>query len=679
MKYNSKLFIILSLLSMIFFSCEEIPINPNGEGCEEIHGNWVRVRSNNPANDGMELIATGTEGTIIVGRGNFTVGAIKWKDISGSGTNFTHQELGSDGLYYNASMELIGDTINIQVSSSGAGNIQKWVRKEAYTDPGPSAETQTLDCSSFGTAQTLANGPAAVDYIIPSGCVIDVTDALTIEPGTVIHMEANSGIGVYDNGSIYAVGTDAEPIIIKGSDNARGWWRGIHIETVSSNNQLDYVQIENAGSNYIYCCNEVATVFLKGAKISIKNSRIAQGEGMGIYMKGDAELREYENNTITSHTEYPLGLSIEMAGQLDGTASNYTGNDKDFVLLEDITMDDESRLKKLDVPYLSVAEVYDITDKLTIEAGVEWSMVENAGIGVYDQGALKIEGTSGEPVIIRGVTGERGLWRGIHVETNSISNDINYLQLSNAGSNYVYCCNEKASLFLKDGALSIRNSTISDGAEYGIVANADFSFTAFEGNTITNHDKAPVLTSGENAGFMGGNSSDFTGNNRDFIEMLNSNIATPTRLQKPNVPYYISAFVLDVTKPLTIDPGVEMVFGENGGIGVYDEGTLNAVGTATDKIIFRGSVTQKGQWRGIHTETLSNNNELTHVELTDSGGNYVYCCNSAAALFVKAGRMKVTNSYIHDNDGCGIFVKAGATLEETGNTFAGNADGHICN
>ena len=200
-------------------------------------------------------------------------------------------------------------------------------------------------------------------------------------------METNSGIGVYDNGSINAVGTDTEPIIIKGTDNARGWWRGIHIETVSTNNRLEYVQIENAGSNYVYCCNEVATVFLKGAKISIKNSRIAQGEGMGIYMNGAAELREFENNTITTHKEYPLALGIEQAGQLDGSGSNYTGNDKDYVLLEDRTMDDESRLKKLDVSYLSVAEVYDITDKLTIEAGVEWLMIENAGIGVFDQGS----------------------------------------------------------------------------------------------------------------------------------------------------------------------------------------------------------------------------------------------------------------------------------------------------
>ena len=98
-----------------------------------------------------------------------------------------------------------------------------------------------------------------------------------------------------------------------------------------------------------------------------------------------------------------------------------------------------------------------------------------------------------------------------------------------------------------------------------------------------------------------------------------------------------------------------------------------------DKIIFRGKTAQPGYWRGIHTETISFDNELTHVELRDAGSNYVYCCNAVAALFLKNGRMKVTNTYIHDNAGCGIFVSSGATLEETGNTFAGNADGHICN
>ncbi|MEZ4851034.1 MAG: hypothetical protein R3B93_20945, partial [Bacteroidia bacterium] len=112
---------------------------------------------------------------------------------------------------------------------------------------------------------------------------------------------------------------------------------------------------------------------------------------------------------------------------------------------------------------------------------------------------------------------------------------------------------------------------------------------------------------------------------------------------------------------------------------VYDNGTLNAVGTASNKIIFRGKENVKGYWRGIHTETNSNSNEITHAEIANAGSNYVYCCNDIAGLIVKDGKMKVTNSYIHDNDGCGIFVKSGATLEESGNTFANNTDGNICN
>ncbi|MDW3649333.1 MAG: hypothetical protein R8P61_19855 [Bacteroidia bacterium] len=674
MKYNSKLLVILSLLSMIFFSCEEGPINPNAEGCEEIHGNWVRVRSNNPANDGMELIATGTEGTILVGRGNFNVGDIKWKDISGGGGNFTHQELGSDGNYYSASMELIADTIYVTVSSSGAGNEQKWVRKESYTDPGPSGETQILDCS-ISENTTLVNGPAAVDYRID--CVLDLTASLTIEPGTVIEFSQNAGIGVYDNGELKALGTSGEPIIFKGTTANKGWWRGIHIETPLSN-QLDYVEIQDAAGNYVYCCNDKASLFLKDGSIEIRNTRISNGEEHGIIIRNAVEIGIFENNTITSHDKEPLVLPIQQAQKLDGLGSDFSGNGQNFVLLTDDDVTEESRLKKLNIPYELEGAVYDIKEKLTIDAGVELQMNENAGIGVFDQGALKVEGTDLEPVIMKGRESLRGYWRGIHIETNSLSNILDHLQVSNAGSNYVYCCNVVASVFLKDGRTTIRNSSITEGQGYGIATTDDFTFSGFENNVISTHDAEPLYISIEQAAELDGMNSDYSGNDEDYLHVYNSSVGNQIEIDKTNVPFLLHS-VIDVTKPLTLEPGVEFAFALNAGLGVYDDGILNAIGTSTDKIIFRGKTAQPGYWRGIHTETISFDNELTHVEIRDAGSNYVYCCNSVAALFLRSGRMKVTNSYIHDNAGCGIFVRSGSTLEENGNTYAGNADGHICN
>ncbi|MEL6255237.1 MAG: hypothetical protein AAFR87_24725 [Bacteroidota bacterium] len=680
MKYNSKLLVILSILSMFFFSCEEIPINPGGgEGCEEIHGNWVRVRSNNPANDGMELIATGTEGTVIVARGSFDIGAIKWKDISGSGTNFTHQELGSDGLYYDASMELVSDTINISVNSSGSGNIQKWVRKESYTDPGPSGSSLTLDCS-ITEPMTLRNGSSAVDYVVPTNCVVDVTAALTIEPGTVIQMGENSGFGVYDNGSFNLLGTASEPIIIKGSTANRGWWRGIHIETDFSSNQMEYVQISDAGANYVYCCNTVASVFLKGASISMKNTRITNGDGIGLYTTNEAELREFESNTISNHNEFPLSMTIIEAQQLDGTASDFSGNDKDFAFLRKASVNEDSRLKKLNIPYEMETGVTDVTENLTLEAGVEIYMNENSGIGVFDNGSLTIDGTNDDPVILKGKSNVRGFWRGIHIETNTLGNNINYLNMSNAGSNYVYCCNTIASIFLKDGQTTIKNSSITDGAGYGIATKKNFSFREYENNSISTHDLEPLYLTIDQAGELDGTGSSYTGNDEDYILLYRAGTTASVDLLKTDVPYSVETnVVIDITKPLSLAAGVDIAFGSSAGLGIYDEGVLNAEGSVTEYIKFRGRTDQKGYWRGIHSETNSNSNILDYVEIRNAGINYVYCCNGPAGLLVKGGQMTVSNSFIADNDGCGIRISSGGTLTETNNTFSNNTDGHICN
>lgn len=657
---------------------------PGQNTLDSIDGEWVRVASNNPANDGMVVTVTGSTGTVTENpRSSFAIGAVKWRNVTpNDASGFNYEELGSDANYYDATMELDGDTIFIDVFSTGAGNIQKYVKRSEYTDPGPSAETITLDCSGFNTDSELENGPAAVDYIVPSGCVLDVTAALSIQAGTVIQFEENSGIGVYDGGSLKMVGTSAEPIILRGKEAIAGYWRGIHIETNSFNNLFDYVNISDAGSNYVYCCNTVATVFLKGGKLKMTNSTLSNGDGYGLYANEQAELLDYANNEITTHTDMAMWIHLERAGELDGTGSTYVGNEKDFVGVFESTLDEEVSVPALDVPFFfEEGKVMDIIDDLTLEAGVEIVMGNEAGIGVIDNGSLKVTGTNTAPVTIRGEEATQGYWRGIHMETNSINNQISYLTVSDAGSDYVYCCNTTASIFLKDGRASFENTTLSNGAGYGFATKADFEFTNFSENQVTTHAEEPLYLSLAQASAIDGLSSNFAGNDRDVILLYRASLdGEGITLKKTNVPYGIETnVVIDIKQPLTLNPGVIMEFRENAGLGVYDSGTLNAEGTASEKIIFRGASDEVGYWRGIHTETNSSNNVLDHVDISNAGSNYVYCCNQKAGLFVKAGQMTVSNSYIHDNGGCGIAVGSSGTLTESGNTFANNTEGHICN
>ena len=676
------LLILACLLGLASCITPEPDCDPEQHDLSTLAGEWIRVLSNNPSNDGMEVTVIGDEGVVSdQASSGFGVGSVKWRNIVSDGQGgFDYQELGSDGNYYEATMDIQEDSIFISIVSSGAGNSQKYVKKESYTDPGPSAETIILDCSGISAPTTWENGAAAVDYVVQSGCVIDITDVLTIEPGTVIQFEENSGLGIYDNGALKAVGTSSLPIVLEGKDNVRGYWRGIHIETNTLNNQLDHVTIANAGANYVYCCNTPASLFLKGGTLSIKNTTIRGGLEYGLFANGDSRLREYENVTITEHSENPLNIHIERATELDGLGSDYTGNERPYILVQKSNADDPTTLPANNVPYLFDATVVNVTDAMTIEAGVEIAFLENGGIGVTDNGSLKINGTASNPVLMRGREASKGFWRGIHMETNSINNQFQHLEIRDAGSDYVYCCNDVGSIFVKDGKLGLQNVSISNGGGYGIVTKKDAVFNGFEAVNITTHDRNPLYITMTQAASLDGNTSSFSGNTFEGIAIYRNEVSSPITLKEQGVPYRIVGnVVVDVTAALTLDPGVIIEFENTSGLGIYDNGVLNAVGRADKKIIFRGTQAQNGYWRGIQLETNSPDNIMDHVEIRHAGGTYVYCCNSPAGFLLKGGRMTLTNSYIADNDGCGVRVASGGTLTESGNTFANNTDGHICN
>lgn len=672
-----RILLPFAVMALLFTTSCDLTNGP-GDGDNDLtrlEGSWIRIASNNPNSDGIIITLTDTDGIIKDKAGSgFQNGDAKWANIeSVDSENYIYEELGSDYNYYGGTMILRSDdTLRISVSSSGAGNVQKWVREGEYI---PGSNTQEIS-GSISTETTLVNGPADVDYCVVG--VLDVTAKLTIEPGTVIAFAENAGIGVYDNGALTAIGTSAEPIILKGKSSVQGYWRGIHMETNTLDNQFDYVTISDAGSNYVYCCNEFASLFLKDGKASIMNTTIANGGSYGIYANSNVELVAFEKNTITTHKEAPMLIHLERTNELDGTGSDYSGNEDNFIRIMKSSVNQETMMPANNVPYLLEGDVMDITEGLTIEAGVQIEVKENGGIGIYDDGYLNIEGSAASPVVIKGASGVKGFWRGIHIETNSINNKISNLEISDAGSNYVYCCNTIATIFLKGGKLELTNSTLSNGKGYGLYANGDANITGYSENTITSHDDYPLYMDAERFGELDGLNSSYTGNNEDYVGMFSSDIATSTTWYPAGVPYLVEA-VIDVKDPLTIEPGTEIAFTEQGGLGIYDQGSINAEGTAVDNITFRGLQNTQGYWRGIHTETNSISNVMKFVEISGGGSNYVYCCNDKANLIVKSGKMTVKNSTISGSGGCGIVVKPAATLTESGNTFSLNLDGDICN
>lgn len=104
--------------------------------CEvsDINGNWTRLESNNPSLDGMRIKLLDEEANVSflpASAASYTVGDVLWSKINviPGGDQFALEVLGSDGLYYEATLTRITDSrMELSINASGSGNTQVWER-----------------------------------------------------------------------------------------------------------------------------------------------------------------------------------------------------------------------------------------------------------------------------------------------------------------------------------------------------------------------------------------------------------------------------------------------------------------------------------------------------------------------------------------------------------------------
>ncbi|HNP63696.1 MAG TPA: tail fiber protein, partial [Woeseiaceae bacterium] len=195
------------------------------------------------------------------------------------------------------------------------------------TSPLQQYATQSLACR-IDTDTTIRNRPADIDY--RADCVVDVTAALTIEPGVVIQFAEDAGLGVYDSGSLTANGTTTEPVIFRGVQAAPGYWRGIHFETNSSDNRLSHVEIRHAASSYVYCCNAPAALQIKGGQMTLENSTISASGACDIVVGPNADFQQSDNSFSSNQDNdgcYSPVVDVVAKGScLTGSVEVFAGN-----------------------------------------------------------------------------------------------------------------------------------------------------------------------------------------------------------------------------------------------------------------------------------------------------------------------------------------------------------------
>lgn len=294
---------------------------PSEIGCdalrmELIDGYWRMFWDPADSEDAPIFNINGNEG-IVLRPGAYTAseaGSVFWKNIRPIDDTYYQLEQANGGNGIPLKIKRLNiDEFGLKEYRENGDSIQTvWQRLPKYYEVNPSSPGQGSNNGDIGSGEwpkiitdsfhgnrILENGPEEVDYIVQSNKVIDISARVIINPGVVIEFEENSGFGIYDDGSLSINGTQEDPIILRGRENVKGYWRGIHYEGNGGfDNRIDHVKIKNAGSNYIYCCNEKASIFLKHGYLNVSNTTIENGRGCGIHVEDNLNFHEEDNTFI---------------------------------------------------------------------------------------------------------------------------------------------------------------------------------------------------------------------------------------------------------------------------------------------------------------------------------------------------------------------------------------------
>jgi hypothetical protein len=159
---------------------------------------------------------------------------------------------------------------------------------------------------------------------------------------------------------------------------------------------------------------------------------------------------------------------------------------------------------------------------------------------------------------------------------------------------------------------------------------------------------------------------------------ISSNTTLPDLFTDEAYPDYYANRSVQITAGLTLEPGVVIECASD--VSVFVNGSnayLNAGGTASKNIIFRGKEKIKGFWKNINFNSVNILNKLNYVQVLHAGSSAAN--GFKTAIYIKSSascRAAITNTRISMTDGYGLFVDGNENglIEFSRNTFSDNTE-----
>lgn len=316
---------------------------------------------------------------------------------------------------------------------------------------------------------------------------LTVEESLTIEPGTYLEFAADTRLLISGNGSINAIGTSDDPIVMRGAQDVSGFWKGIEIHSSNTTNRLEHVTIANTGSSEL--SGELAAILVDGlydGKIALSNVTITDGDGYGVYVESGGTLEAFSANSFSALGEAPAHIHATQVHILDGT-STYANSTNNYVEVGGGTVED-------DVTWAALPEgvAYRADGNLTfdgglvVQAGTTIEFESAVRLLISGSGSITADGSTGGTITFAGAQAVKGYWLGIEIHSSNATNILDEVQISDAGHTTGLSGNQTSLLIdgLYDGYLTLQNSTIVHGGGHGMVVENGGTFINGGGNAF---------------------------------------------------------------------------------------------------------------------------------------------------------------------------------------------------
>jgi hypothetical protein len=559
-------------------------------------------------------------------------------------------------------------------TAAGAGGSSAAANADDEPEQEPEAEPETpakapqipagVDCpdpSSLVPDQKISGNLRSGDSLWTG--VVEITgnvevydSSVTIEAGTVILVDKGAGLvfGSLGEATLTAKGTATKPIRFCGSDLGPGHWAGVSLASLSGESTFEHVLIDGAGS-------AERALGISG-EVAVKNLRVRNSGADGIHAVSFSE--ESDDWVIEGTAGAPVVLNGVAAVTRFPKNVMFLDNNKEYAVVRiPVLTDEELIFHDIGLPYLQdgdfLVEGYG-GSKLTMEAGVDYQVGVGRKFDVHavstKTSELKIQGTEAKPVSIRGSESTKGHWFGMTISLVTPASQIAHLIISDAGREGAYALQVESTLVMQD--VTVKNS--EKGALFEAApAMGSENFSAI-GNGGYGLEIVPgVITSLPEGGVI-------ENNELDMIAVRKGTLS-PGTVKNLGVPYRAEALQLDGM--LEIEAGTELVFAKGAGftVGQYNApGLLEALGTSSKQITFRGEDNANGSWAGLKiSNAAADGCELSYVNLTNAG-------------LTLAKAATVTNSSFKGSATFGITKPAGDMTDYTDtNTFSNNVMGNV--